>query len=102
VKATAKSTSSLAAGRRVVAVVEGTGKFLSESRHLREINAARKDFARIGTTADEVGSAIARSSGWVGVATEGLAGGQIKVGSGLVRYTLKNLGKETVFNAWIP
>ena len=31
-----------------------------------------------------------------------MAGGQIRIGTGTVRYTLKNLGKETVFNAWIP
>jgi hypothetical protein len=90
------------AGRRVVAVAEAGGKFLSENRHIRGINAARKDFSRIGATSDDVVNAIAQRSGWEAVARGAMAGGQMRVGTGTVRYSLKNLGRETVFNAWIP
>jgi hypothetical protein len=91
------------AGRRVAALGEAVGSFLSESRHLRGINAARKDFTRIGTTADEAVAAIAQKSGWESVSAGALAGGQIRLGTGTVRYTLKSLARgETVLNAWIP
>jgi RHS repeat-associated protein len=89
-------------GRRVAAVAEATGKFLSESRHIRGINEARKDFARIGATADEVSAAVAKASGWESIAAGGLAGGRVCVGRGVVQYTMKNIGKETVMNVWIP
>ena len=91
------------AGRRVVAVGKAAGTFLSESRHVRGVKAARKDFADIGSSADEVMSAIASQSAWQAVAPGALAGGQVRVGSGTVRYTLKRmLSGETVANAWIP
>ena len=90
------------AGRRVVAIAEATGKFLSENRHIRGVNAARKDFGRIGATADEVTTAVARGSGWESLAAGGLAGGRVSVGRGVVQYTMKNIGKETVMNIWIP
>ena len=91
------------AGRRVVALADDAARFLSESRHLREVNEARKDFSRIGASADDVGAAIARSSGWQTVTTGGIAGGRVSVGSGVVQYTMKALETgETVFNAWIP
>ena len=92
----------LRTGRRVIAVAEATGKFLSENRHIRGINEARKDFSRIGATADEVTAAVARGSGWESIAAGGLAGGRVSVGRGVVQYTMKNVGRETVMNVWIP
>ena len=90
------------AGRRVAAVARATGKFLSENRHVRGINEARKDFSRIGATADEVTAAVANGSAWESLATGALAGGRVSVGRGVVQYTMKNLGRETVMNIWIP
>ena len=88
--------------RRVVAVAEATGKFLSENRHVRGVIAARKEFARIGATADEVSVAIAEASAWQSLGEGLVAGGRVSVGRGVVQYTIKSIGKEVSFNAWIP
>lgn len=90
------------AGRRVVAVAEAGGRFLTENRHVRGVNTARKDFSRIGASADEVVNAVSRGSGWEAVVEGAYAGGQARVGTGTVRYTLRSIGKEPAYNAWIP
>ena len=48
--------------RRVDAVAEATGKFLTENRHVRGVIAVRKDWASIGATADGVSAAIAKEA----------------------------------------
>jgi RHS repeat-associated protein len=90
------------AGRSVVAVSEAAGRFLTENRHVRTINEARKDFSRIGATAEEVSAAVARGASWESLAAGATAGGRISVGRGVVQYTMKNVGREVIFNAWIP
>ena len=78
---------------------------LTENSHLRGLaNAARKDFSRIGSSADEVAAAVARESGWE-TSTQNLLSGSVRVGNGVVRYTVYNnpaSAGEWVMNAWIP
>ena len=95
----------LANGRRVAAIARNGERVLTENSHLRGLaNAARKDFSRIGSSADEVVAAVARESGWE-TTTQNVIRGSIRIGSGTVRYSVYNncasVG-EWVVNAWIP
>lgn len=90
-----------ASGRRVLAIAKDVGRVLTENTHLRGLAEARKDYSRIGTTADEVVAAIARESGWETDARTVMRG-SIRIGTGIVDYSIwrASVG-EFVVNAWI-
>lgn len=96
----------LVKGRRVAAVAQSVGRFLTESAHLRRIDTgdairdAAHDFSRIGASADEVVDAIKGSTDWQSV--DRLTDGTLKLGKHELRYTLQPLSTgEVVVNAWI-
>jgi RHS repeat-associated protein len=95
----------LRTGRRVAAVARDGERILTENSHLRGLaRAARKEFSRIGSSADEVVSTIAREAAWE-TTTETTLRGSIRIGSGVVRYNIyqnpASVG-EWIVNAWIP